>query len=127
MCFVVVYDLKKLDVLLCPRMICVLYILTAAAGESVLPAVVAPTAWARPVAPSGSCTTADNAAVLSKTLDTNWNRWLLLNTLRPRQNDCHFADDTFKCIFLNENVWISIAISLKFVPKGPVDNNPALV
>ena len=25
-----------------------------------------------------------------------------VNTLRPRQNGCHFADDTFKCIFLNE-------------------------
>ena len=28
--------------------------------------------------------------------------------------------DIFKCIFLNENVWISIKISLKFVPKGPI-------
>ena len=26
-----------------------------------------------------------------------------LNTLRPRQNGRHFADDIFKCIFLNEN------------------------
>ena len=31
-----------------------------------------------------------------------------LNTLRPRQNGCHFPDDIFKCIFLNENVKISI-------------------
>ena len=29
------------------------------------------------------------------------------NTLRPRQNDRHFTDDTFKCIFLNGKVWIS--------------------
>ena len=29
--------------------------------------------------------------------------------------------------FLNENVRISIKISLKFVPKGPVNNIPALV
>ena len=35
--------------------------------------------------------------------------------------------DIFKCIFLNENVWISIKISLKFVPKGPINNIPALV
>ena len=49
------------------------------------------------------------------------------NTLRPRQNGRHFADDTFKRIFLNENVEISIQISLKFVPKGPINNNPALV
>ena len=39
--------------------------------------------------------------------------------------DC--ADDIFKCIFLSENVWISIKISLKFVPKGPINNIPALV
>ena len=32
----------------------------------------------------------------------------------------------FKLIFLNENVRITIKISLKFVPKGPVNNIPAL-
>ena len=48
------------------------------------------------------------------------------NTLRPRQNGIHFADDMFKCIFWNENVWIPIEISLKFVPKGSINNNPAL-
>ena len=50
-----------------------------------------------------------------------------VNTLRPRQNGRHFADDIFKCIFLNENVWIPIKISLKFVPKGPINSIPALV
>ena len=50
-----------------------------------------------------------------------------VNTLRPRQNGRRFADDTFKRIFLNENVRVSIRISLKFVPKSPVNNNPALV
>ena len=49
------------------------------------------------------------------------------NSLRPRQNGRHFADDTFKCIFLNENVGILIKISLKFVPKVPINNIPALV
>ena len=49
------------------------------------------------------------------------------NTLRPRQNGRHFADDIFKCIFFNENVSIAIKISLKFVPKGPINNIPALV
>ena len=49
------------------------------------------------------------------------------NTLRPRQNDRHLADDIFKCIFLTENVWISIDISLKFVPKVQINNIPALV
>ena len=31
-----------------------------------------------------------------------------------------FADDLFKCTFLNENVLILIKISLKFFPKGPI-------
>ena len=46
---------------------------------------------------------------------------------RPRQNGRHFADDSFKCIFLSEYYCIFIQISLKFVPKGPVNNNPALI
>ena len=29
--------------------------------------------------------------------------------------------------FFNENIWISIKISLKFVPKSPINNIPALV
>ena len=54
------------------------------------------------------------------------NRWML-NTLRPRQNGGRFADDILDCLLLNENVWISIKISLKFLPKGPINNIPALV
>ena len=37
------------------------------------------------------------------------------------------ADDIFKCIFLNEKIQILIKISLKFVPKGLIDNIQALV
>ena len=48
------------------------------------------------------------------------------NTLRPRQNGRHFADGIFKGIFLNENVLIPIKFSMKFVPKGPINNIPAL-
>ena len=44
-----------------------------------------------------------------------------VNTLRPRQTGRHFPDDIFKWIFLNENIWISINISLKFVPRGPIN------
>ena len=51
----------------------------------------------------------------------------MINTLRPRQNGRRFADDTFKSIFLNEDDRISITISLKFVPKGPINSIPALV
>ena len=32
------------------------------------------------------------------------------------------ADDIFKCIFLNEYDIIPIQISLKFVPRRPIDN-----
>ena len=54
----------------------------------------------------------------------NWNG---VNTLRPRQNGRHFADDTFKPIFLKENIRNTIKISLKFVPRVPINNIPALV
>ena len=46
--------------------------------------------------------------------------------LRPRQNGRHFTHDILKCIFLNKNAWISIEISLKFVPMGPLNNIPPL-
>ena len=48
-----------------------------------------------------------------------------INTLKLRQNGCYFAEDSFKYIFVNENVWISIDISLHFVPKGQINNIPA--
>ena len=62
---------------------------------------------------------------------THWGQGPLLitgiNTLRARQNGHHFPDDIFKWIFLNGSVWISINISLKFVPMGPINNIPTLV
>ena len=64
---------------------------------------------------------------LHRALNTSNFNITLFNTLRPRQNGRRFADDTFKRNFLNENVRISIAISLRFVPKGPINNIPALV
>ena len=38
-----------------------------------------------------------------------------------------FLDDILKCIFLSKNAWIAIKISRKFVPKGLINNIPALV
>ena len=52
---------------------------------------------------------------------------LPFNSLRPRRSRRDFADDIFKRIFLKENVRILIKISLKFVPKSPINNIPALV
>ena len=43
------------------------------------------------------------------------------------QNGCLFADNIFRCILKNEKFCIFDKISLKFVPEGPFDNNPALV
>ena len=51
----------------------------------------------------------------------------IMNILRLRQNGRHFAEDIFVRIFLNENVRISIEISLNLVSKGPINNKPALV
>ena len=76
------------------------------------------------------------SVISNSSMTSNWNDTITLsywgfgqsiNTLRPRQNGRHFADNIFKCIFFNENVWILIKISLEFVPKGPINNMPALV
>ena len=50
----------------------------------------------------------------------------ILTHLPPGQNGRHFPDVISKCIFMNEKFWILIP-TLKFVPKGPINNNPALV
>ena len=54
-------------------------------------------------------------------------KYCLLNSSLPGQNGRHFADDIFKCIFLNEDISTSIKFSLNFVPKGSIHNIPALV
>ena len=48
------------------------------------------------------------------------------NLFIPGENGRHFAEDIFRCIIVNETFYISIQISLKFVPTGPIDNNQAL-
>ena len=40
-----------------------------------------------------------------------------LTHIPPGQNGRHFADNNFQGIFLNENVWNSLKISLQCVPK----------
>ena len=49
------------------------------------------------------------------------------NSSLPGQYGRHFADDIFRYIFVDEKFCILINISLKFVPKGPMKNIPALV
>ena len=50
-----------------------------------------------------------------------------VNTLRLKQNGHHFPYNILKWIFLNENVWILINISLNLVPMGPINNIPVMV
>ena len=47
--------------------------------------------------------------------------------LKPEQKRWNFADNICKCIFFNENNNTLVLISLKFVPKGPVDKKSSLV
>ena len=66
-----------------------------------------------PLQSSNTCVTSGNGCVF--------------NSSPPGENDSHFADNIFKCIFINEKFCITIQISLKFVPEGPIDNKPPLV
>ena len=50
-----------------------------------------------------------------------------LNIMGPRQDGRHFPDDIYKWIFFIENCCIWIKISLKYVPKSPIDNNLAFI
>ena len=51
----------------------------------------------------------------------------VVNSSPPGQNGHHLADNIFRYIFMNEKLCIWIKISLKFVLKGPIDNDLALV
>ena len=64
---------------------------------------------------------------LLKSVKVSYATHTFVNSLRPKQNGRHFADDIFKCFFLNENAWISPKSSLKFVPKVRINNIPAWV
>ena len=52
---------------------------------------------------------------------------IILNLSPPGQNGGYFADDIFRCIFVHEIICILIKMSLKFVPKGAINNDLALV
>ena len=49
------------------------------------------------------------------------------NSSPPGQNGHHFTNNNCRCIFVKENFCSLIKIAQKFVPKGPVDYNPALI
>ena len=47
--------------------------------------------------------------------------------MNPYLDGCYFADIIYELIFLDENCWISIWISLKFDRNGQIDDRLALV
>ena len=51
----------------------------------------------------------------------------VFNSSTPGQSGRPLADNVFRCIFINENFCILIKIALKYVSKGPIENNPELV
>ena len=48
-----------------------------------------------------------------------------LNTLRPRQYGGHIPDDSYRYIFLHENVLNALRIPVKFVSRVQINNMPA--
>ena len=50
-----------------------------------------------------------------------------VDALKLRQSGCHFADNIFKFIFLNENFYILIQNFTEFFPNDPTDSKPALI
>ena len=58
---------------------------------------------------------------------TAWEAWggvmcIHNNTLTAWQNDRHFADDIFKYIYVEENVYSFTQMSMTFVPNGAINN-----
>ena len=54
-------------------------------------------------------------------------QWYSLTHLPLDKMAAILADDIFRCIFVNEKLYILIKISMGFLPEGLIDNNPSLV
>ena len=50
-----------------------------------------------------------------------------INSSPPGLNGRHFADDVFRCIFVNEKFWIWLKFHWSLLFEGPIDRNQALV
>ena len=73
-----------------------------------------------------------NTFAMAQRYHSKWPTWSARDNLAPSLIEAEtkwtlFHRRHFKCIFVNENVWILTKISLKFVHKGPINNFPALV
>ena len=52
---------------------------------------------------------------------------IYVNVFMQKWNNRHFTYIIFKCYFLNDDVFIFIAISFKYVLKRPINKTPSLV
>ena len=66
---------------------------------------------------------------LKKLLNNGCRCFLTLDSSLLGQNGRHFVDDIFRYNWLMKRFFffILIKVSLKFVPKGPIDNSPVLL
>ena len=96
--------------------------------KTVLKTVICPTSQGKPMRGAlNFYSTITFDMIHAKLLLTHKKMFTSISTSPPGQNGRHVADDIFRCIFVNEKLCILITISLKFVTKGPIDNNLALV
>ena len=56
-----------------------------------------------------------------------FNSTFRLNSCPPGRKGRHYADDMFRCIFVNETFVFWLKFHWSLFLKGPIDNNPALV
>ena len=98
-------------------------------GCNVLPIQAVPTTLIQPNSHSRVVRHSKRGAITASAdaLQHHYSFTLSINTLRPRQKSRHFTDDISKHIFFNENVWISLTITLNFFLKRPINNIPAFV
>ena len=69
------------------------------------------------ILPKFLCYLYSEIVLLKMTFTSPRAQWV--NSSPPGENGCQFAEDIFKCIFMNEKICILIEISIKFVHKGP--------
>ena len=97
-------------------------------GKITVPIPQAPISWNTEAWPSmvthGSWPTCVFKVICKFCFKNRFVIWFKFKTLRPRQNGHFFPGKIFKFIFLIENGWIFIKISLKFVP---INNILALI
>ena len=73
------------------------------------------------------CVCVGGGGGIDKTMELFFIFHFCFDTLRPRRSSRHFPYHIFKSIFLNENIWVLLKISLMLVPKVRINDIPTLV